>query len=67
MYRPIRPVLAGIARNWPVRPVFFPVRNRGVECTGLLAGTVYSGRTGWYGTELTTLAQSFVSSCVVIE
>ena len=58
LYRPVRPVPAGIARNWPVRPVrpvFFPVRNRGVECTGLLASTVYSGHTGRYGTELTTL------------
>ena len=55
LYRPVRPVSAGIARNWPVRPVFFPVRNRGVECTGLLAGTVYSGR---YGTELITLLSS---------
>ena len=51
-------VPAGIARNWPVRPVFFPVRNRGVERTGLLAGTVYSGRTGRYGTELTTLVHA---------
>ena len=40
MYRPVRPVPAGIARNWLVRPVFFPERNRGVERTGLLAGTV---------------------------
>ena len=32
-------VPAGIARNWPVRPVFFPVRNRGVIHTSLL-GTV---------------------------
>ena len=48
-------VPAGIARNWPVRPVFFPVRNRGVECIGFLAGTVYSGRTGRYGTKLITL------------
>ena len=46
------PKLAGTR---PVRPVFFPVRIRGVERTGLLAGTVYSGRTGRYGTELTTL------------
>ena len=52
LYWPVRPVPAGIARNWPVRPVFFPVRNRGVECTGLLAGTVYSGR---YGTILTSM------------
>ena len=50
-------VPAGIARNWPIRPVFFPVRNRGVECTGLLAGTVYSDSTGRYGTELITLLQ----------
>ena len=48
-------VPAGIARNWLVRPVFFPVRYKGVERTGLLAGTVYSGRTGRYGTELITL------------
>ena len=46
------PKLAGTR---PVRPVFFPVQNRGVERTGLLASTVYSGRTSWYGTELTTL------------
>ena len=26
---------ASIARNWLVRLVFFPVQNRGVECTGL--------------------------------
>ena len=48
------PKLAGTADTRPVRPVFFPVRNRGVECTGLLAGTVYSGRTGRYDTELIT-------------
>ena len=45
----------GIAQNWPVRPVFFPVRNRGVEHIGLLAGTIYSGRIDQYGTELTPL------------
>ena len=55
LYRPVRPVSAGITRNWPVRPVYFSVRDRGVERTGLLASTVYSGRTGRYGTELTTL------------
>ena len=49
------PKLVGTAGTRPVRPVFFPVRNRGVECTGLLAGTVYSSRTGRYGTELITL------------
>ena len=50
------PKLAGMPGTRPVRPVFFPVQNRGVECTGLLAGTVYSGRTGRYGTELITLS-----------
>ena len=49
------PKLAGMPGTWLVRPVFFPVRNRGVECTGLLVGTVYSSRTGWYDTELTLL------------
>ena len=48
-------VPAGIARNWPVRPVFFPVRNRGVERIRLLAGTVYSSHTGRYRTESITL------------
>ena len=52
MYRPVRPVSADITRNLPV---YFSVRNRGVERTGLLASTVYSGHTGRYGTELTTL------------
>ena len=51
-------VPAGIARNWPVRPVFFPVRNRGVERTEMLAGTVYSGHTSRYGTESITLSWS---------
>ena len=37
------PKLAGMASIWPVRPVFFPIRNRGVIRTSLLAGTVYSG------------------------
>ena len=41
-----------------VQPVFFPVWNKGVECTGLLAGTVYSRRTGRYGTKLITLIAS---------
>ena len=40
LYRPVRSVLAGIARNWLVQPIFFPVRNMGVICTILLAGTV---------------------------
>ena len=44
----------------PVRPVFFPVRNREVERTGLLAGTVYSDRTGRYDTKLTTLIKTHI-------
>ena len=52
------PKLASMAGTRPVRPVFFPVRNRGVERTRLLAGTVYSGHTGRYGTESTTLVHS---------
>ena len=39
----------------PVRSVFFPVQNRGVERTDLLIGTVYSGRTDRYGIESITL------------
>ena len=45
-----------IARNWLVWLVFFPVRNRGVIRIGLFTGTVYSGHTGRYGTELIPLA-----------
>ena len=52
------PKLAGTAGTWLVWLVFFPVRNRGVICTGLLAGTVYSGRISRYGTELTPLKPS---------
>ena len=44
--------------NWPVRPVFFSVQNRGVICTDLLAGTVYTGHTGLYSTESTALLKS---------
>ena len=40
MYRPVHPVPTGIARYWPVRPVFLPVRNVGVNRTGSPAGTV---------------------------
>ena len=53
-----RPVLLKIGQYGQYEastPVFFLVRNRGVERTGLLAGTVYSGRTGRYGTESITL------------
>ena len=56
----VRPVPAGIARNWPIRSVFFLVRNRGVICTGLLADTVYSGRAGRYDTELTPLVSKLL-------
>ena len=45
----------GIAQNWLVWPVFFPVRNRGVIRIYLLTSSVYSGHTGQYGTELTPL------------
>ena len=55
------PKLAGTAGTRPVRPVFLPVRNIEVNRTGLPAGTVYSGRTGRYGTVLTTLF--YVANC----
>ena len=62
MYWPVRPVPADIARNWPIRLVrgrygryFFWYETGGVKHTGLLAGTIYSGRTGRYGTESITL------------
>ena len=48
-------VPAGTLGIWPVRPVFFPVRNRGVNRTGLLAGTVYTSHISQYGTILTPL------------
>ena len=54
------PKLVDTAGTRPVRPIFFPVRNRGVKHTGLLAGTIYSGRTGRYGTESITLGESQV-------
>ena len=50
------PKLTGMAGTWLVRPVFFPVRNRRLNHTGLLAGTVYTGR---YGTVLTPLVFTF--------
>ena len=49
------PVLAGTVGMRPVQPVFLPVWNVGVNRTGSPAGTVYSGRTGRYGTVSTTL------------
>ena len=45
------PKLADTAGTRSVQPVFFSVRNRGVEYTRLLAGTIYSIRTSRYGTE----------------
>ena len=46
------PKLASMAGTWPIQPVFFPVRIRGVICIDLLAGMVYISR---YGTESTPL------------
>ena len=54
------PKLAGTAG-------IFSGTKQGVECTGLLAGTVYSGRTGRYGTELTTLISSERNNYQIIE
>ena len=56
------PKLAGTR---PVRPVFFPVRNKGAERTGLLVGMVYSGRTDRYGTESITLILGDVQTCAM--
>ena len=44
LYRPVRLVLADskLAGTRLVRSVFFPIRNKGVERTGLLAGTVWN-------------------------
>ena len=50
-----RPVLPRMAGTRPVRPIFLPVRNVGVNRTGSPAGMVYSGRTGRYGMVSTTL------------
>ena len=52
LYRPVCPVPTSIARYWPV---FLPVRNVGINRTESPAGTVYSDRTGRYGTVSTTL------------
>ena len=49
IYRPKQP---DFADTLPIRPVFFPVRNKGVICTCALIGTVYSSR---YGMKLTFL------------
>ena len=53
------PVLADTPDTRPVRPVFLPVRNVGVNRTESPAGTVYSGRTGRYGTISTTLPETW--------
>ena len=62
LYRLVPSVPAGIARNWLIQGrcgrYFFRYETGGVERTRLLAGTVYSGRTGRYGTELTPLIES---------
>ena len=50
VYRLVPPDFAGTR---PIQPVFSPVRNKGVFCTG----TVYSGRTSRYDTEFTSLTK----------
>ena len=52
LYRPKQPDFTCMR---PVWPVFFPVRNKGYTCTGALIGTVYTGHTDRYSTELTSL------------
>ena len=52
IYRPKRPDFVGTAIT---QPVFFLGQKKGVICTDALASTVYTSRTGWYGTELTSL------------
>ena len=48
-----------ISPVWPIRPIFFSVRNRGCTCIGALADTVYTGRTSRYSTKLTSLLFNF--------
>ena len=55
IYRPKQPDFADTTSTRSIQLVFFPVRNKGVIYTGALTGTVYTGRTGRYGTELTSL------------
>ena len=55
IYQPKQLDFAGTVGMWPVRPIFFPVRNKRGICTGLLVSTVYTGRSGRYGTELISL------------
>ena len=61
-----RPVQSDFVGTMSVRPVFFPVQNRGVERTGLLAGTVYSSRTGRYSTKSITLVDMSLVFIVVV-
>ena len=58
LYQLKQPNFAGMAGMRPVRLIFFPVRNKGYTCTSALVGMVYTGHTGQYGTELTSLFQS---------
>ena len=55
IYWPKQSDFADTAGTQPVQPVFFPVRNKRGICTDLLTGMVYTGRTGRYGTKLTSL------------
>ena len=48
-----------ISPVWPIRPIFFLVRNRGCTCTVALASTVYIDRTSRYSTKLTSLLFNF--------
>ena len=57
-YTRYRLVLPEIGRYMASTAGIFLVRNMGIICTGLLAGTVYSDDTGRYSTELTRLAQT---------
>ena len=54
-YARYRSVLLEIGRYGRYGRYFFGYEIGGVERTGLLVGTVYSSRTGRYGTKLTTL------------
>ena len=55
MYRPVLPEIGRYGWYKTGTAGIFSGTKQGVERTGLLAGTVYSGRTGRYGMELTTL------------
>ena len=55
LYRPVLPEIDRYGWYKAGTADIFSGTKQGVERIGLLAGTVYSGRTGRYGTELTTL------------